>query len=136
MKTIQHIFQLNLSPKEVVWSKRILAGVMLPIFMFYMTSMNFLIMGMMQVRAEEPTVEVAVDPAPAPKEEPKVEEKIVPEVKTEVKTEEPKTSDPAIDPASVAEVAPVIAPANETQNNAVPTETAAGGGSSRRDTAY
>lgn len=58
MSMIKRMFQLNLKAKEVVWCKRVLAVVMLPIFMFYMTSMNFLIMGMMQAGAEE---EMAVE---------------------------------------------------------------------------
>lgn len=53
MKTLQHIFQLNLSAKEVVMAKRIMAIVMMPILVFYMTSMNFLMMGMMQANAAD-----------------------------------------------------------------------------------
>lgn len=102
MKTIQHIFQLNLSPKEVVWSKRIMAIVMLPIFMFYMTSMNFLIMGMMQVRAEEPAVEVVADPALAPAEEPA---SVVKEAAPVVEPA-PAVVEPVIEP--VVELTPVV----------------------------
>ncbi|MDO8529258.1 MAG: Ig-like domain-containing protein [bacterium] len=50
---LKRIFQLNLSAKEVVWSKRILAAVMLPVVVFYMSSINILLMGMMTAKAAD-----------------------------------------------------------------------------------
>lgn len=47
------MFELNLTPKEVVWGKRILAVVILPVLVFYTTSMNFIFLGMMNAQAAD-----------------------------------------------------------------------------------
>lgn len=60
MKIVRHIFQLNLAPKEVVRSKQILALIMVPLFIFQMSSLNLFFVGV--ARAEDETPSVSAPP--------------------------------------------------------------------------
>lgn len=58
MKMMKHIFHLNLTSEEVVRSKKILALIMIPIFVLQMSSLNLFFVGV--ASAEEESAESAV----------------------------------------------------------------------------
>ena len=116
MNTIKRIFNFNLLPREVAVVKRIVAATLLPIMVFYMTSLNFLMAGLMTARAEDAVTETVVTAEPAPvvseattKDESKIE---APVVST---SETPKVETP------VATVAPTETQATPAQNESIPT---------------
>ncbi len=124
MNTIKRILNFSLLPREVTVAKRIVAATLLPIMVFYMTSLNFLVAGMMTAKADETaaTTLVTAEPAPAaseaPKDAPKVE---APKVETPaaptLAPENPKAETPAVvTPPVIVEtsVAPIVAPIPET----------------------
>ncbi len=124
MNTIKRILNFSLLPREVAVVKRIVAATLLPIMVFYMTSLNFLVAGMMTAKADETaaTTLVTAEPAPAaseaPKDAPKVE---APKVETPaaptLAPENPKAETPAVvTPPVIVEtsVAPIVAPIPET----------------------
>lgn len=61
MKTIKHIFQLRLTSKEVVRSKQILALIMVPLFVFQMSSLNLAFINV--AKAEGETLDAVMSPA-------------------------------------------------------------------------
>lgn len=59
MKTIKHIFQLKLTSKEVVRSKQILALIMVPLFIFQMSSLNLAFINVASAEDETPGATVS-----------------------------------------------------------------------------
>lgn len=70
MKTIKRAFQFNLKKREVIFVKKIMASVMLPIFLLQMTSLNLVFANTAQAQAVEEAPVVADKPAEEPKSEP------------------------------------------------------------------
>lgn len=78
MGIIKRMFQLSLTQKEIVKSKRFMAIVMIPVFVFQMSSLNLVLLQVAiaedgesaSVAVEEPAVEPAIEEeeAPAPEE--------------------------------------------------------------------
>ena len=68
---MKRMFQLNLTPKEVVKSKRIMALIMMPIFVLQMSSLNLFFV---QMAIAEDLGTTTVDSAPAADPAPKTEE--------------------------------------------------------------
>jgi len=128
MNTIKRIFQGSLLPSELMVVRKIVAIITLPVMVFYMTSLNFLVAGIMTAKAQEAVVENIVTPeeeVPAVEKKtevaPEVEEPTAPVIPAEeVKTEIPKIEESAVvneeakaEEALKVEVAPVFsAPAD------------------------
>ena len=58
MNTIKRILNFSLLPREVAVARRIVAATLLPIMVFYMTSLNFLVAGMMTAHADGPVTAI------------------------------------------------------------------------------
>lgn len=113
---IKRIFQLNLNKKESVKLKRILALIMMPVFILQMSSLNPFFV---QIAKAEDTGTTTVDSAPAPDPAPKA---------VEPKVETPKVETPAPDPTPPADPTsdpkPVIDPTPPTEPTPDPTPVA------------
>ena len=123
MKIFNEVFQRKLLSKNVVTARRLLAGVMVPVVAFSMTGMNFAVVGLMTVYAEDTTVLDAVvvnsmsavevpkaDPTPAVETKAETPTLVVPAVGTP-KPVETAVSTPAVEPVpAVPAVASVPVP--------------------------
>lgn len=117
------MFQLSLLSREIIVLRRIVAATLLPIMIFYMTSLNFLVAGLMTAKAEDVTAATVVttDPAPAAseviKDAPKVETPVV-------STSVPETPVVATPPVTI-EKPVVLTPVPETPKVEMPAATVA-----------
>lgn len=111
MKIIKKLFQMQLTQKEMRKGKKIMASIMLPIFVFQMTSMNFLTLEMMRASADENAV-VKDEPEKEDKKEDNDEKdkeevsKVEEKAKEEVPKEEEKKEIEEVE--EVAKVAKVV----------------------------
>ena len=97
MNIIKRIFHGRLLPRELVAVRKMVAIITLPVMVFYMTSLNFLVAGLMEAKAQEATVENVVTSQ---------EEVSVVEKKTEVA---PEIEEPVAPVTPVEEVTPINA---------------------------
>ncbi|MFA5925545.1 MAG: hypothetical protein WC831_01305 [Parcubacteria group bacterium] len=134
METIKRLFGLNLSPKEVVWGKKILAITVLPVMIFYTTSMNFVFLGVMNARAVDAAAVQTDDAsssstAPAKDDTPSEDKTVSDDTPKDASEKDPKPEAPKAEEKTVEaakneavqpDVAPPSAPKAETPVERVP----------------
>gem|GEM_PF-1761437 len=130
MDTIKRLLQLRLYPKEIARTKRVLASIMLPITLFYMTSANILLASALEEVTSDQTLPVAAEEAePEPEEKDSVLEKKeeLPEPKSESSAPKEEITTPIKEDPVDSKLNEPVAPKDEPEEkDPAPAETTSG----------